>query len=74
MTYLPSKLNFAVSVSWVSFRMDNDSGLGIISLGVITLSAILNQASGKWLHIGYLEGNLLFTLRTFYIRNKVEVN
>jgi len=42
--YLPSIL--IVAVSWVSFWMDIESVPGRISLGVITLLAVSNQASG----------------------------
>ena len=42
--YLPSIL--IVAVSWVSFWMDIESVPGRISLGVITLLAVSNQATG----------------------------
>ena len=46
--YLPSIL--IVAVSWVSFWMDIESVPGRISLGVITLLAVSNQASGEWIY------------------------
>ena len=65
--YLPSIL--IVAVSWVSFWMDIESVPGRISLGVITLLAVSNQATGTSVpQTSYVKVRVNYVILQIYVK------